>query len=107
MVAGKESLESRGFDQGILIYGNLLLLAATFFSYLLALRGIKATNPNAFVRAMIASIMLKMLICLAAALAYIIMHRENINKPSLFACMGMYLIYTFIEVGILMKLAKK
>lgn len=106
LIAGRTSLESGGFDQGMLIYANLLLFAATFFSYLLSLQGLKATNPYAFVRAITGSMILKMLLCLAAALVYIIMNRDSINKPSLFTAMGLYLVYTFTEVSILMKQAK-
>ncbi|MDP9230987.1 MAG: hypothetical protein M3O67_10020 [Bacteroidota bacterium] len=106
-ISGRNRLESWGFDQDVLIYGNLILFIITFSSYIIALRGLKASNPNAFVRGITASIMLKMLICLVAAFVYIFMNRENINKQSLFACMGLYLVYTFIEVAILMKLAKQ
>ncbi|HEY9362061.1 MAG TPA: hypothetical protein VIQ00_02285 [Chitinophagaceae bacterium] len=107
LVAGRTSFESRGFDQGMLIYANLLLFAATFFSYLLSLRGLKSTNPHAFVRAIMGSMMLKMVLCLAAVLAYILMNRDNINKASLFGAMGLYLVYTFVEVSVLMKQAKQ
>jgi hypothetical protein len=107
MITGNRRLEGWGFDQEILIYGNLVLFGATLLSCILALRGLKSTNPHAFVRSVMGSIMVKMLICLLAALVYILMNRDHINKPSLFILMGFYLLYTFMEVVILMKIAKQ
>jgi hypothetical protein len=35
------------------------------------------------------------------------MNKENINKPALFTSMGIYVLYTIIEVSGLMKAARK
>jgi hypothetical protein len=106
VVAARESIESRGFDQAFLVYGNLLLFAVTFFSYLISRRGLQATNPNAFVRAITTSMIVKMMLVIAAVAIYIVSAGADINKPSLFATMILYLVYTFLEVGILMKQAR-
>lgn len=106
VVAARESIESRGFDQAFLIYGNLLLFAATFVSYLIASKGLRATNPNAFIRSVTASMMVKMLLVIVAVAIYIVSFGADVNKPSLFTTMLLYLVYTFLEVGILMKQAK-
>ena len=94
-------------DQDVLIAGNLLLFAITFFSFLLAERGLQQKNPHAFVRAIYSSIMIKLFICIIAAFVYISINKANLNKPVLFACMGLYLVYTFLEVYILMKLLRQ
>ena len=96
-----------GFDRDVITIGNLVLFLATSFSYFLALRGLKDNNPHTFVRSVYVSIMVKFFICLLAALIYIIMYKANLNKPALFICMGLYLIYTFMEVMILTKLMKQ
>jgi len=103
----KNFLEQHGFDQGVLVIGNLVLFGATLLSFFSARRGLAATNPNAFVRSVYASIMVKLLICIIAAVIYIFMFRKNLSKPALFACMGLYLVYTFIEVSVLTKLLKE
>lgn len=107
MITGNKRLEAWGFDQEILVYGNVLLFGATLLSFYLPLRGLKSINPHAFVRSVMGSIMIKMVICLAGVLVYILTNRETINKPSLFTLMGLYLVYTFMEVVILMKIAKQ
>ena len=95
------------FDKDVIVIGNLVLFLATFLSYFFALRGVKASNPHTFVRSVYASIMVKFFICLLAALIYIMMYKANLNKPALFICMGLYLIYTFMEVMILTNIKKQ
>jgi len=35
------------------------------------------------------------------------MAKKDLNKPALFACMALYLVYTFVEVSSLQKLLKQ
>ena len=106
-ITDKNFLERHGFDQSVLIIGNVILFGATLLSFVLATRGLKSENARAFVRSVYISIMVKLFICVMAALIYIFIFRKNLNKPSLFACMGLYLVYTFIEVSVLTKLLKE
>jgi hypothetical protein len=106
-VAGKSMLDKWNTDQSVLIIGNLILFIATLLSYLLSLRGIKSDNSNAVVRSVYGSFMVKFFVCIIAAFAYIISVKKNVNKPALFTCMGLYLVYTFVEVSVLTKLSKQ
>jgi len=106
-ISGKSFLEDHGFDLPALIGGNLILFGATVLSFLSAKRGLTAKNPQAFVRSIYLAIMLKLFICLIAAVIYIFMFRKNLNRPALFTCMGLYLVYTFIEVSVLTKMLKE
>jgi hypothetical protein len=106
-IADKNFLERNGFDQSVLIIGNLVLFAATLLSFFFARRGLVSENAQAFVRSVYISIMIKLLIAIIAAIIYIFLFRRNLNKPALFACMGLYLVYTFIEVSVLTKLLKE
>jgi len=106
-LSGKNFLERYGADQSVLIFGNLVLFSATLLSFFFARRGLMANNPHAFVRSVYASIMIKLFACLVAATIYIFFFRKNLNKPALFTCMGLYLVYTFIEVSVLTKLLKE
>jgi hypothetical protein len=106
-LTGKNFLERSGFDQSVLIIGNLVLFAATLVSFVFSKQGLRSENPQAFVRSVYMSIMIKLFICVIAALVYIFLFRKNLNKPALFACMGLYLVYTFIEVSVLTKMLKQ
>lgn len=105
-IAGRPLLERMGADQGVLIAGNLFLFTITLLSFLLASRGLKNPNPHAFVRSVYGSILLKLMLCMTAALAYIALFRAQLNKPALFTLMGLYLVYTFMEVSVLLKKLK-
>ncbi len=106
-ISGRNFLERLGADQSVLIVGNLVLFAATLLSFLFAKRGLKSENPQAFVRSVYMSIMVKLFVCIMAALIYIFLFRKELNKPALFTSMGLYLVYTLLEVSILTKMLKE
>ena len=106
-IADQNWLEKKGVDHEVLIAGNLILFAATALSFYVYQRSMNSTNPNASVRGMYGSFMIKFFVCLVAAFAYIIIKKKEVNKPALIICMGLYIIYTIIEVSALQKLFKK
>ena len=105
-LAGKSMLQRWNADQDVLIVGNLLLFLITLLSFFMARKGLKNANPHAFVRSVYGGIMLKLFICIIAAFIYIASLGKQLNKPALFTCMGLYLLYTFLEVSILTKMLK-
>ena len=106
-IAGKNMLAKWGIDQSVVIIGNLVLFLVNILSFLLSRRSLKSDNPNVFVRAMYANFMIKLFVCIAVAFIYFMMEKKNINKPGLFVCMGLYVVYTVIEVSSLTKLLRK
>ena len=106
-IAGNNFLEDKGFDRDVLIIGNLLLFLITLLSLFMGKRGLNNPNPHAFVRSVYSSIMIKLFLCIIVALIYIAIYQKQLNKPALFTCMGLYLVYTFMEVSILMKMLKR
>lgn len=106
-IAGRGMLERWGASQNVLIGGNLLIFGLTFFSFVLAERGLQNKNPHAFVRAVYSSVLLKLFIGIIAAFIYIAIEKKNLNKPGLFTVMGLYLVYTFLEVRVLTRMLKK
>lgn len=106
-ISGKNMLQGWNLDQDVAIIGNALLFVITLISYLLAQRGLKNPNPYAFVRSVYGSVMIKLFVCIIAAFIYIAMYKTKLNKPALFLCMALYLVYTFLEVASLMKLLKQ
>jgi hypothetical protein len=49
----------------------------------------------------------KMLICLFAALIYIMIEKKDVSKGAIFGLMFLYFVYTFVEISIIMKLSRK
>ncbi|MCU7549453.1 hypothetical protein OCK74_10025 [Chitinophagaceae bacterium LB-8] len=103
---GNGLLNKWNANKDVLIVGNLMLFLITLISFIVAQKGLKNPNPHAFTRAVFGSILLKLVVCIIAATVYIATYKSNLNKPALFGCMGLYLVYTFMEVSILTKLLR-
>lgn len=105
-MVGRAKLENWGVNQEVLLYGNLYLFIITLLSFLISVKGLNTTNPHAFVRSVYGSIMLKLFATIIVAFIYIAIEKKELNKPAFFTLMGLYLVYTFIEVSILTKMLK-
>ena len=106
-IALRSKLAGWNIDPDVLIAGNLFLFAVTFFSFLIAKRGLQDQNANKFMRSVYGSIMFKLFLSIIAAFVYIAFEKKNLNKPGLFTVMGLYLVYTFLEVRVLTRMLKK
>ena len=106
-ITGRNMLARWGVDQNVLILGNVALFAITLISFLVTKRGLTNSNPHAFIRGVYSGIMLKLFLCIIAAGIYISIYRSGINKGAFFTLMGLYLVYTFIEISSLTKLLKE
>ena len=94
-------------DTDVLIIGNLVLFAATALSFFLFSRSMGSKNAQAIVRTIYSGVLSKMMICLVAVFIYISIAGKGVNKAGIFGCMFLYLLYTTVEVTILMKLSKQ
>ncbi|MBD0279811.1 MAG: hypothetical protein ICV51_07915 [Flavisolibacter sp.] len=106
-IAGRNLLERWNADVDVLIIGNILLFTITLTSIFIARKGLRQNNSYVFLRSVYGSIMLKLFLCIIAAFIYIATFRKDLNKPALFTLMGLYLVYTFIEVSLLTKTLKQ
>jgi len=102
-ITAKSWLAKKGVDQEVLIVGNLILFVVSLSAFLLTNKSLKSSNPNAFVRAMYGSFIIKFFVVAIAAFIYIVVAKKNVNKPALIACAGLYIIYTGLETRALMK----
>ena len=106
-IALMRKLEEWGFDYAVLVFGNVLVFGICFLSYWMAVRGLTTKNTHAFFRWVYGSVMIKLFLLAGVAFVYIMMNKEEVNKPALFFCMVLYVVYTFIEVSALMKVNKQ
>lgn len=106
-ITGKNWLLKKGIDYEVLIVGNIILLVATSLSFYISQRSLTSTNPRSSVGSLYGSFMIKFFLIAIAAFIYIMVAKKNLNKPALIICMGLYLVYTFLEVSSLQKLLKQ
>ncbi|MEO8112248.1 MAG: hypothetical protein ABI594_19530 [Ginsengibacter sp.] len=103
----KAALQSVGFNISFLYIANTILFVLSFSGFLLQLKGLRSTNTHAFIRGVYASLLLKIFIVIIVVFAYVFLTHGKINKPSLFTSMGLYIVYTSVEVAQLMKIVRK
>jgi hypothetical protein len=96
-------LERIGMDIAVLLVGNLLLFAISLVSYALHRGGMKARGGAMFLGSVYGAFLLRMAVAAAAVLAYGFWKRSDINRPALFTCMFLYLVYTFLETRALLR----
>jgi len=94
-------------DKRVMIAGNAILFVATLISFYLFNRSLANNNVHAFLRMIYGGMFAKMMICLFAALLYIMIARKDVSKGAIFGLMFLYFVYAFVEISIIMKLSRK
>jgi hypothetical protein len=102
----KGVLKNSGNVLNALVAGNLVLYVATYFSFNFYLKAINNDSTQAFLRLVYSAMISKMLICIAATLAYAFMITP-VSKAAVLIFFGLYFIYTFAEIKIIMRLNKE
>ncbi len=103
----QKRLNEKGFDQEVLVYGNIILFIVFLVSFLMVSKGQRSKNNHEFFQLMYGSFMLKLFLLAGIAFGYIMTMKKEVNKPALFICMALYIVYTIIEVTALMKYGKQ
>jgi len=78
--------------------GNVLIFILSIVCCAMHLKAAKSNNPNAFVRSIQGSFLLKLFVLVSAVFIYIYMVGPARNAPAIFICMGLYVLYTILEV---------
>ncbi|MEO6136435.1 MAG: hypothetical protein ABIP35_14850 [Ginsengibacter sp.] len=107
LLSFKSFLSSYSIDINFILVANVILFFITFFGFFIQLRSMATANINAFLRGIYSSLIMKMFIVMGAVFVYVLASDGKINKPALFISMGLYIIYTSLEVFQLMKLVRK
>jgi hypothetical protein len=91
-----------------ILYGaNFLLFLVTIFSASLTANSFTNPNLQASVRAVMLSFMTKFFVLALAAFIYIYIQRKAVNLPALYGAAFLYVLYTGVEVRLLLKALKK
>ena len=100
---GSSQLVKWGVDSKVLAAGNLLLFAVSFFSFILYQRAMLHSTTMGFLRNTYGGLFLKLLVCAIAVAAYVLSNREHVNKPAIYICVFLYLLYTLLEMRSLLQ----
>jgi hypothetical protein len=100
----RDGLSSKGIDAHVLLSGNLLLYAVSLLGFLLHRSGMRSKGGTLFLGTVYGAFLIRMAVCGAAVFAYGWWKRSDMNWPALFACMFLYLVYTFLETRALLRI---
>ena len=106
IVIARSWLAGRDMDYRVLLSGNGILFLATAISYYLYSKALRNENVQSFLRMMYGSLLIKMVFCLAATLLYLFLAGPEVSKHAIIGCFALYILYTFMEVKVLMQLSK-
>ena len=102
----KFPLARLGIDNYILIIANSLFLIIAIITSLIQKKALQNTNPNVFIRSVMAGMMIKMFVCIIAIIIYWFISKQNFSTATVFAAMLVYLIYLVVEVSLVTKMNK-
>ncbi|GAC1440549.1 MAG: hypothetical protein NVSMB63_07120 [Sediminibacterium sp.] len=88
----------------VVMGANLVLLLISALSVLLQLRSVKKNNPYAMVRSVMGSMILKLFGLGAAFFIYVYQAGAQRSDNAIYAGMALYLLYTWVEVHIVLRL---
>ncbi|HTB26341.1 MAG TPA: hypothetical protein VK711_13290 [Puia sp.] len=97
----------KAVNYNVLLYGNLLLFIVSWISVRMSTRAVVHKNVQVFLRLVYGSFLMKFFILAIAAFVYISIFKKEVNKPALFGCFALYIIYACIEVRTVLKQSKK
>jgi hypothetical protein len=85
-------------DRNVLLGANVLFLIVSVLVFFIQKKALTNTNPNVFIRSVIAGMMIKMFSTAIAVLAYVLIVGNTYNTSAVFISLIMYLIYLAAEV---------
>lgn len=91
-------------DNLVVIGANTLLFFISVISLSMQLKSVNNSNPHAMVRGVMGSVVLKLFVLGTAAFLYLYASGESKSVNALFISMALYLIYTWLEVRLVLRL---
>ena len=100
----KDALKLKGIDPMMVAGANTLLFLICTFSIRSQIKSANNTNPHAMVRGVMGSVALKLSVLGTAAFIYLYNVGEAQSVNGIFVSMGLYIIYTWLEVKMAMQI---
>ena len=97
----------KNIDHAVLIGANCLFFLVSLFVFRMQYRAMHDSNPNVFIRSVMAGMIIKVFTCITAVVAYYFLSGTMFNKPAVYISMVIYIIFLTVEVRTIMKLNKQ
>lgn len=96
-----------GIDNAVLIIANSLFLVLSLITFFIQQKALRNSNPNVFIRSVMAGMMIKMFVCIIAIFIYWLLMKAKFSKATVIAGMFVYFIYLAVEVSLVTKLNRQ
>lgn len=93
-------------DRTALIVGDIVMALLTLFAFFMVSKSV-SERPQAFVRGVYSATLLKLMVCMVGIVAYAVINKATLYKPTIFALFGIYIIYTIVETAVLSRSARR
>lgn len=103
----RTSLESIAINLRVVLGANTLLLLFSLINIYFQKKNINNPNQSAVIRGVMAGTFLKLMGLAAAALIYLVAAGPDRSVNAIFMGMGLYIVYTWLEVRISLRLKPK
>jgi hypothetical protein len=97
-IAYADRLAAHKIDGAVVQGANVLLFVIAVVCGMMHYRALKSDNPHAFVRSVLGATVLKLFSIAGAVLVYIYVTGPKKNVPAVLIGMGLYIVYTIVEV---------
>ena len=101
------TLDAFKINVNVVIAANLLLFIISMLNLYFQSKNINNPNRSAVIRGVMAGTFLKLMGLAAATLIYLVVAGANRSVNAVFVGMGLYIIYTWLEVKISLQLKPK
>lgn len=103
----QQLLLRQGVDTGLLHGANALFLIMNILVFFIQKKALANPNPNAFIRSVMAGMMIKMFVTIAAVFIYVAIAGKSFNMTGILSAMLLYFVYLGTEVFMVSKLQKQ
>jgi hypothetical protein len=107
VLAFQNRLEGKKINADVVVWANLLLFIVSLVNLYFQLKALRNPNPNVSIRGLMAGTFLKLFVLAAATIIYLLAAGENRSVNAVFVGMGLYIVYTWLEVKISLRLNPK
>lgn len=107
LIVFRDKLELKNVSVDVAIVANILLFVVALLNVYFQIKNLQNPNPQAVIRGVMAGTFLKLFILAAAVIIYLLAAGEHRSVNAVFVSMALYIIYTWMEVKISLRLNPK
>ncbi len=107
LIALQHKLENKNIKIDVVLIANLLLFGVSMLNIWFQMKSLRNPNSAAVIRGLMASTFIKLFVLASTAMIYLVAAGQNRSVNSVFVAMGLYILYTWLEVRISLRLNPK